>query len=162
MYQPKTLSLKELSSDGKYRVYGANGFIGYFDEYNHSDSEVAIACRGNSCGTVNRTMPFSWITGNAMVMKMRDKAIHNEFIAQSVPYINIQGAISGSGQPQLTRENLNPIKIIKPAKDVLVSFSKLVEPLIKLSLNNQDEIDGLMKYKNDMLPLIMTGQVVIN
>jgi len=162
MYQPKTLSLKELSSDGKYRVYGANGFIGYYDEYNHSDSEVAIACRGNSCGTVNRTMPFSWITGNAMVMKMRDNAIHNEFIAQSVPYINIQGAISGSGQPQLTRENLNPIKIIKPTKDVLASFSKLVKPLIKLRLNNQDEIDRLVKYKNDMLPLIMTGQVVID
>lgn len=161
MYQPKTLSLKELSRKGKYRVYGANGFIGYYTEYNHSNSEVAIACRGNSCGTVNRTMPYSWITGNAMVMKMRDESINNEFIAQSVPYINIQGAISGSGQPQLTRENLNPIKLIKPSKDVLLMFSKRVDPIIKLWLSNQDEIDRLEKYKNEVWPLLMSGQLEI-
>lgn len=161
MYQPKTLGLKELSANGKYRVYGANGLIGYYDAYNHSNSEIAIACRGNSCGAVNRSMPFSWITGNAMVMKMRDESIHNEFIAQSVPYINVSGAISGSGQPQLTRENLNPLKLIKPSKEILLRFSKEVEPIISLKLKNQDEIDHLNKYRDGILPLLMNGQVSI-
>ena len=161
MYQPKTLGLKELSANGKYRVYGANGLIGYYDAYNHSNSEIAIACRGNSCGAVNRSMPFSWITGNAMVMKMRDESIHNEFIAQSVPYINVSGAISGSGQPQLTRENLNPIKLIKPSIEILLRFSKEVEPIISLKLKNQDEIDHLNKYRDGILPLLMNGQVSI-
>lgn len=161
MYQPKTLGLKELVPNGKYRVYGANGLIGYYDEYNHSKSEIAIACRGNSCGAVNRSMPYSWITGNAMVMKMRDESIHNEFIAKSVPYINISGAISGSGQPQLTRENLNPIRLIKPSKDILIKYSEKVEPIINLQLNNQDEIDRLQKYRDTIIPLIMNGQVTI-
>ena len=162
MYQPKTLGLKELSVNGKYRVYGANGMIGYYDAYNHSESEIAIACRGNSCGTVNRTMPYSWITGNAMVMKMRDESIHNEFIAQSVPYMNIQGAISGSGQPQLTRENLNPVKLIKPSKRVLQAFSEEVTNIVKLQLSNQEEIDRLKKYRNEVMPLILNGQVSIS
>ena len=162
MYQPKTLGLKELAPNGKYRVYGANGLIGYYDEYNHSKSEIAIACRGNSCGAVNRSMPYSWITGNAMVMKMRDESIHNEFIAQSVPYININGAISGSGQPQLTRENLNPIKLIKPSRDTLLLYSKVVEPIVQLQLSNQDEIDQLEEYRNDILPLLMNGQVSVS
>lgn len=162
MYQPKTLGLKELVPNGKYRVYGANGLIGYYDEYNHSKSEIAVACRGNSCGSVNRSMPYSWITGNAMVMKMRDESIHNEFIAQSVPYININGAISGSGQPQLTRENLNPIKLIKPSKEILLLYSKVVDPIVQLQLSNQDEIDQLEKYRNDILPMLMNGQASIS
>ena len=72
MYQPKTLSLKDLPINGKYRIYGANGIVGRYEQYNHKDSEVAMACRGNSCGVVNRTMPYSWITSNAMVLKMKN------------------------------------------------------------------------------------------
>ena len=94
-------------------------------------------------------------------MKMRDESIHNEFIAQSVPYMNIQGAISGSGQPQLTRENLNPVKLIKPSKRVLQAFSEEVTNIVKLQLSNQEEIDRLKKYRNEVMPLILNGQVSI-
>ena len=96
MYQPKTLGLSELDEFAKYKVYGANGIIGKYHAYNHENSEIAMACRGNSCGTVNRTAPFSWITGNAMVIKMIDDSIHNEYIKQALRYANVEGAISGS------------------------------------------------------------------
>ena len=79
MYQPKTLGLNDLSEDSEYKVYGANGIIGHYSSYNHENSEIAMACRGNSCGTINRTSPKSWITGNAMVIKFRNKEIHNEY-----------------------------------------------------------------------------------
>ncbi len=42
----KLLHLKEIQEEGKICVYGANGVIGYYDEYNHEDSEVAVTCRG--------------------------------------------------------------------------------------------------------------------
>ena len=73
MYQPKTLGLSELDESAIYKVYGANGVVGKYHAYNHENSEIAMACRGNSCGTINRTAPFSWITGNAMVIKMISK-----------------------------------------------------------------------------------------
>ncbi len=49
MYQPKTITSKEIQSEGKYKVFGANGIIGYYDKYNHEDSEVLITCRGATC-----------------------------------------------------------------------------------------------------------------
>ena len=134
MYQPKTLGLSELNEAAKYKVYGANGVIGKYHTYNHENSEIAMACRGNSCGTVNRTAPFSWITGNAMVIKMIDDSIHNEYIKQALHYANVDGAISGSGQPQLTRENLNSIKLCKPTRELIIRFSEQVSNIVEMYL----------------------------
>ena len=162
MYQPQTIGTDLLLPNGVYRVYGANGIVGKYDQYNHEDSEIAMACRGNSCGVVNRTMPYSWITGNAMVLQMKDKGVSNEYIKQSVSYMNISGAISGSGQPQLTRENLNIVKCLKPAHNVLLSFSQLIEPIVTAQLHIIEENDKITKLRDDLLPLLMNGQVSVN
>ncbi|WP_320913465.1 restriction endonuclease subunit S [Phocaeicola sp.] len=161
MYQPKTLGLSELDESAKYKVYGANGVIGKYHTYNHENSEIAMACRGNSCGTVNRTAPFSWITGNAMVIKMIDDLIHNEYIKQALQYANIDGAISGSGQPQLTRENLNSIKLCKPTRELIICFSEQVSNIIKMYLQNESNIEGLTRQRDELLPLLVNGQITI-
>lgn len=158
MYQPQTLGLKDLPPDGKYRIYGANGIVGYYDRYNHTDSEIAMACRGNSCGTVNRTMPYSWITSNAMVMKMKNPKYHNEFVMQNCRYINIKGSITGSGQPQLTRENLSTVVSIAPSEDIMLKYSEAIAPLISKELSIISEIDTLLQFRNEILPLLMNGQ----
>ena len=162
MYQPKTLGLSELDEAAKYKVYGANGVIGKYHTYNHENSEIAMACRGNSCGTVNITAPFSWITGNAMVIKMIDGSIHNEYIKQALQYANVDGAISGSGQPQLTRENLNSIKLCKPTRELIIRFSEQVSNIVEMYLQNESNIEELTKQRDELLPLLMNGQVSVN
>ena len=69
LYQPKTISSKLLVENGKYPVYGANGIIGKYDDFNHEKEEFLITCRGATCGNVHITKPFSWINGNAMVVQ---------------------------------------------------------------------------------------------
>ena len=152
----------DLSEDGKYKVYGANGIIGYYSSYNHENSEIAMACRGNSCGIINRTFPKSWITGNAMVIKIRNPQVHNEYIKHALSYANVKGAISGSGQPQLTRENLSSIKFILPSSAILEDFSKKVEALVSMELEIERQKDELSKLRNEILPLLMNGQASLN
>src|SRR5699024_8520729 len=72
VYQPQNLSQNNFQKKG-YPVYGANGVIGYYKDFNHSNMEIAVACRGNTCGRVNLTEPKSWITSNAMVVNIIDK-----------------------------------------------------------------------------------------
>ena len=162
MYQPKTLGLSELDESAKYKVYGANGVVGKYHTYNHENSEIAMACRGNSCGTINRTAPFSWITGNAMVIKMIDNSIHNEYIKQALRYANVDGAISGSGQPQLTRENLNSIKLYKPTRELVIHFSEQISNIVEIHLQNEANIEELTKLRDSLLPLLMNGEVSLN
>ena len=80
VYQPKTISKKELKDDGKYKVYGANGVIGFYEKFNHEESEVLLTCRGATCGAVNVSEPFSWINGNAMVVKPIDNLLTRNYI----------------------------------------------------------------------------------
>lgn len=159
MYQPKVIGLNNLYSDAPFKVYGANGMIGYYTEYNHSESEIAMACRGNSCGVINRTMPNSWITGNAMVIHPKQDYIHNEYLAQSLRYANVSGAITGSGQPQLTRENLSGIPMMLPNRETVSLFSQIIRKNIDKQIQIINEIDDITKLRDELLPLLMNGQV---
>ena len=117
IYQPQTISTKDLIADGKYIVYGANGPIGRYDRFNHEKSEVTVTCRGATCGTVNVTPPEVWITGNAMVVRPNDMEMSKEmmrFVLEGLDYSRI---ITGAAQPQITRQTLAPLTIQVPPLD---------------------------------------------
>lgn len=114
VYQPQNLSQNNFQKKG-YPVYGANGVIGYYKDFNHSNMEIAVACRGNTCGRVNLTEPKSWITSNAMVVDIIDEMeIEFYFLYQYLRIINYSNVISGSGQPQITRKNMNSVELLVP------------------------------------------------
>jgi type I restriction enzyme S subunit len=115
MYQPKTISNKEMIEDGAYLVYGANGVIGKYDKYNHEDSQLLITCRGATCGSVNVSEPYSWITGNAMVVRPKDASVNLKFLEYLFRGgIDIDRAITGAAQPQITRTNLASLEFSYP------------------------------------------------
>ena len=47
MYQPKTFDAKLLDDKGLYRVYGAGGYMGKFNEYNHEKRFLYMEVCGN-------------------------------------------------------------------------------------------------------------------
>lgn len=117
LYQPKTIPTKELKDDMPYYVYGANGIIGKYHSYNHIDSEIAIACRGATCGTVNITLPKSWITGNAMVAHIESNELSFKYLFYALSNANMKNVITGAAQPQITRSNLKDLEIPLPAME---------------------------------------------
>ena len=115
MYQPKTISAKDMMPDGEYVVFGANGIIGKYDKYNHEEPQLLITCRGATCGAVNVSEPFSWVTGNAMVIKpdlTKVSLKYMEYLFRGG--INLTSAITGAAQPQITRKSLEPIQVSYP------------------------------------------------
>jgi type I restriction enzyme, S subunit len=114
LYQPETLSTAELDPNGKFLVYGANGVIGRLDRFNHEDSEVAVTCRGATCGEVLQTLPMSWINGNAMVVRPRNDGLSKAFLFQLLKHDDLQRVVSGSAQPQITRAGFSPMPIKYP------------------------------------------------
>lgn len=117
IYQPKTLSTEMLIADGKYLVYGANGVIGRYSEYNHEEKELLVTCRGATCGTLNVSEPFSWINGNAMVVHISDNQVLFDFLKYVLKGLDWSLIITGAAQPQITRQNLAPTKIPIPSLD---------------------------------------------
>ena len=115
IYQPQTISSTELTEDG-FLVYGANGIIGKYKEYNHKTEQICITCRGNTCGMVNYTKPMSWITGNAMVINTDEhqNKVCKRYLYHYLSAYNFNSIISGSGQPQIVRTPLEQLKVPLP------------------------------------------------
>ena len=112
IYQPQTISSSDLTTEG-YWVYGANGIIGKYKEYNHETEQICITCRGNTCGTVNYTQPKVWITGNSMVINTDkyQRQVNKRFLFHYLSSYNFNSIVSGSGQPQIVRTPLEKIKV---------------------------------------------------
>lgn len=116
LYQPTTISTKEMVADGPYNVFGANGIIGKYDKYNHEFSEITMTCRGATCGHINITTPKSWINGNAMVIHINDETLLNrKFLVYQLLFIDKKHIITGAAQPQITRQTLSPLLICVPS-----------------------------------------------
>ena len=139
IYQPQTISSTELTEDG-FLVYGANGIIGKYKQYNHKTEQICITCRGNTCGMVNYTKPMSWITGNAMVINTDEhqNKVCKRYLYHYLSAYNFNSIISGSGQPQIVRTPLEKLKITLPTiseqKQKAIIFDKIQD---KIDINHK-------------------------
>ena len=98
-----------------YPVYGANGKIGHYTEFNHEKPTVLITCRGATCGTINVCEPKSYVTGNAMALDNLDESrVSAEYLVYALRNGSLAQAISGTAQPQITRQSLTAISIPLP------------------------------------------------
>ena len=113
-YQPETLSMEALNQSGTFPVFGANGIIGRHDNFNHEQPQVVIACRGNTCGAVNRTLPKSWINGNAMVINPHAEKLRKDFLFYVLEIADYSLVITGSAQPQIIRDSLYRLRVPLP------------------------------------------------
>ncbi|ELD4871381.1 restriction endonuclease subunit S [Campylobacter jejuni] len=162
IYQPKTITAKEIQENGDYKVYGANGVIGFYNKYNHKDSEVAMTCRGATCGTINYTEPLSWITGNAMIITpLKNNLILKKFLVYILPLSNVKNIITGSAQPQITKNNLTTLKIPLPPleiqKQIVVECEEVEEQHNALSLSIK-EYQNLIKAMLQKCSIIEDNQ----
>lgn len=110
--QWKTISTAQLKESG-YPVYGANGKIGFYNEYTHEFPTLLITCRGATCGTVNISEPKSYVNGNAMALDNLSKDYDLKFLYHYFGQRGFNDVISGSAQPQITRENLSKVDVPK-------------------------------------------------
>lgn len=158
IYQPQTIPQSDFTKEG-YNVYGANGIIGKYHSYNHEKEQIAIACRGNSCGAVNFTNPKSWITGNAMVINLdNSKNADKIFVYYVLLNSNLNYLVTGSGQPQITSNikkhsiKLPTLAEQKKIAQVLSACDKEIELL-------KSKFQCLKTQKKGLMQRLLNGEV---
>ncbi len=158
MYQPETITGSDFVKDGKYPVYGSGGIIGRYNRYNHTESELMISCRG-LCGNITLSLPFSWIIGNQMIIKLNDKKF-KYYLYNYFQIINLKKVETGSVQKQITRTNLENLDVEILDDNLISIIANALEPihfeLIKIIKFN----DKLIDLKNKLLPLLINQQLM--
>ena len=147
--QWKTIPTSDLLNEG-YPVYGANGIIGYYNEYNHENPVVTVTCRGATCGSINITVPKAYVTGNAMCLDDLKNDIEIEYLYYCLKHYDFKNVISGSAQPQITRQGMDKIYIMLCSREEqrdIVNKLKKTEKVIKLRKQELQLLDDLVKAR---------------
>ena len=147
--QWKTIPKSQLLENGKFPVYGANGIIGRYNEYNHEKPTVLITCRGATCGNIHITVPNAYINGNAMALDNLNEIIcKKEYLYYFLQYYDMSKIISGTAQPQITITGLKKVKVklysINKQEKIVNELNK-INKLIKLKKRQLEESQKFIK-----------------
>ncbi len=144
--QHQTISKKDMSDNGKYLLYGANGVIGKTDKYTHENEALLITCRGATCGTLNISKPMSYVNGNAMALDKLSDKVSLKYLYYYLLQRRLDDVITGSAQPQITKENLEKVNVYLPSltkqKEIAQTLDKASE-LIELRKASIEKLDEL-------------------
>jgi len=159
--QHKTIAKSSFISDGKYLIYGANGVIGRYNSYTHTIKTLLITCRGATCGTLNISEPMSYINGNAMALNNLSEKVDLNYLYYSLNERGFNDVITGSAQPQITKENLEKIKIYLPSLTKQKQIAKRLDKAKELIELRQDSISKLDELSKSIF-IDMFGDPVLN
>ena len=160
----KNLSTSMILEKGDYPVYGANGIIGYYNEFNCDKYSVLVTSRGNGSGDVSRTHhPQSFITNNSFVVEPLEhyKYIKLPFINGLFNIIDFKSYCSGSAQPQLTNKAMHNICIISPPRELVIKYCEILETLFSHIECVIDENSRLSLLRDTRLRRLMAGELEV-
>ena len=135
-----TIPTSVMVKDG-YPVYGANGKIGFYTEYTHERPTLLITCRGATCGTLNISEPFSYVTGNAMALDELDEdRVDQKFLFYALNQRGLNDVITGSAQPQITRQSLSSVEIPLPPLEEQRRIAAILDKADAIRRKRQESI----------------------
>ena len=139
------------SNGGIYPVYGANGIIGGYTNYN-AENSVIIGHMGEYAGSVLWGNGKHFVTYNGTISKPRGENVVSKFGYYMLYQKDINKICGGSGLPFLSYEQLNKIEVCYP-KDIkeqksIANYLTNIDNLITL---HQHKLEKLKNMKKSLL-----------
>lgn len=154
----KNFPKKELINDG-FRVYGANGVIGFSEKYLYKNPQVIVTSRGSGSGDLFITREKSFITNNALIFEDESNQFGTNLIFHILRKGNPYNYRTGSAQPQITINNISKMKIVLPDCTTVVKWKKIFNVHEKLLFSLSDQSEDLKKTRDELLPNLLSGKI---
>lgn len=158
----KGLSTKQLTEEG-YPVFGANGQIGYYDKYMFEKPRAVMSCRGAYSGIMHKTLPYSFVTSNSLIMNCNKIDMTPSYICYMFSALDTSRLVTGTAQPQVTIQAFSeyPIPLIPLAEQqrIVTRIENLFTKLDEAKEKAQSVIDGFELRKSAILHKAFTGEL---
>jgi len=152
---------KNLDDAYPYPTYGGNGITGFSKEYLIDFQTVVIGRVGAYCGCVHLTRGKSWITDNAIYIKeFAQTKIDIVFLFWLFQFLNLRRFAGYSGQPKITQEPIQRLKLLLPPLSEQQRFLRIVQQTEQLGQkmkSSETELQNLFAalmqkaFKGDIL-----------
>ena len=147
-------------AEGLYPVYGSGGEMRRVNENLYRGESVLMPRKG----TLNNIMYVDeafWTVDTMFYSEM--KIPHcAKYIFFAIKDIDFTRWNSGTGVPSMTASTLYNLLMIKPIKDLLKKFDMTITPIFYKVKQIRVESEELAKQRDELLPLLMNGQVSVN
>ena len=137
---------------GQYPVYGANGVIGGYTEYN-AENSVIIGHMGAYAGSVLFEKNKHFVTYNGTITTPKDiNKLNSRYGYFLLLNLNIRKICDGSGQPFLSYDTLNRIKA-KVSKNIeeQEKIAKVLSKMDELIEEKKALLSDLQQFKKGLL-----------
>jgi hypothetical protein len=101
---------------GRFRVYGANGAIGYAAQHNATGPLIVLGRVGSYCGSLRYCDSDVWVTDNALVCRAKDPR-ETRYWYYALHTCGLNEHRAGSGQPLLNQRILRDVSVCTVAAD---------------------------------------------
>ena len=145
-------------SEGLIPAYGGNGIVKYIGESNY-DACFVIGRVGANCGSVHYSPIPCWVSDNAIAIKPQN--IQNSpYLLNTLKLYDLSQGKGGSSQPLITHAGLK--RLLFPFMESVVrQYCDIANLQLSMYYENQSEISTLTKQRDELLPLLMNGQVSV-
>lgn len=103
MNESSSLSINKLEFlDNGYKLFGADGLVGYIDSYKQKDDYIAIVKDGSGAGRLSYYPAYSSVVGTLTYLKIKDKKLNDlKFQYYNLHNIDFKNHIKGGGIPHI-------------------------------------------------------------
>ena len=134
------------------------GLYGFTNKANIEGHSITVAARGTIGYCERRLMPFVPIIRLLAITPKEDGAyIYLHQVIRGMKFKK-----NGSVQQQLTVPEISFIEIPYPHSSILYEYNKVASPIVEMIERNISENEILTKQRDELLPLLMNGQAVVN
>jgi type I restriction enzyme S subunit len=136
------------SNGGEFPVYGANGIIGGYTEYN-AENSIIIGHMGEYAGIVLWDKGKHFVTYNGIITKPKNEKILLKFGYFMLFKLNLRKICGGSGQPFLSYSTLNNISSMFPKsneeQEKIGSYFESLDNQIDLHKTQIEKLNNIKK-----------------
>ncbi len=146
-----SLNKLELKSQG-YPVYGADGIVGYIDEFQQNEKYISIVKDGSGVGRLNLCQSQSSILGTLTCIKSKnEKQYHLDWIYYLLNMVDFNVYVKGAGIPHIYFSEFKKHNVPVPSLPEQQKIAACLSSLDDLIQAQTQKIEALQMHKKGLL-----------
>ena len=145
-----TLQESDVSEHGTYPVYGANGVVGYLDNYNTENEAIYIIKDGSGVGSTSYVTGKCSATGTLNILQAKD-GFSLRYLYFMLKVFSFEPYKTGMAIPHIYFKDYGKAKIFCPPYELQNKYADLLSKIEQKAIAEQKILDNLCSQKQYLL-----------